>query len=167
MLLATEHLILRDFTRSDFEAFAALVADPEVMRFSLKGPMAKEEAKEYFQKRVLDHYAKYGFGVWAIFLKEDFIGFAGVITQALEGKEEVELGFRLNPKYWGKGYATEACKAICRYAFDELGFDRLISIIDPKNHRSLKVANRVGMHFLKEAIFHGFHVQVFVLKRGV
>lgn len=166
-MLNTEHLILREFTQADFEAFAALVADPEVMRFSLKGPIAKEEAKEYFQKRVLDHYAKYGFGVWAIFLKEDFVGFAGLITQTLEGKEEVELGFRLNPKYWGKGYATEACKAICRYAFEELGFDRLISIIDPKNHRSLKVASRVGMHFWKEAVFHGFDVQVFVLKREV
>jgi len=165
MLFSTKHLTLRDFTIADFDVFAALMADPEVMRFSLKGPLSKEEAKEYFQKRVIDHYAKYGFGLWAIFRKDQFIGFAGLISQNVDGKEEIELAFRLDPKYWGKGYATEAAKEICRYAFETLKCERLISIVDPKNERSLKVVQRVGMHFWKESIFYGFPVRVFVIKR--
>lgn len=167
MRLETERLILREFTIDDLDAFAALMADPKVMRFSLNGPMKNmAQVKEYFQKRILNHYAQYGYGLYAIFYKKDncFIGSIGLMTQNIDDEDKVELGYRLHPQYWGKGLATEACLAICNYAFTQLGLDELISIIDPKNIRSLGVAKRVGMKYLKDASFHNIPVQIYRIK---
>ena len=110
MLIKTPRLLIRNFTSSDFPDFAHLMADKEVMLFSLSGPMNQDLAMEYFERRILGHYQNHGFGLWALFLAEtkEFIGLAGLISQTIEGIEEVELAYRLHPNYWGKGYATEA-----------------------------------------------------------
>ncbi len=167
MRLDTERLTLREFTLNDLDAFAALMADPEVMRFSLSGPMKdKEQAREYLQKRILDHYTQYGYGLYAVIHKADncLAGLVGLISQNIDGEKKTELGYRLHPKYWGQGFATEACLAIRGHAFGKLGIDELISIIDPQNKRSLEVAKRIGMHPWKEAIFHNILVQIYALK---
>lgn len=163
MRLETERLILRKLTLDDLDAFAGLLADPEVMRFSLNGPMDKERAIEYLQKRILDHYDVYGYGLYAVVLNDKLIGIVGLINQNLDGKNWTELGYRLHPQYWGKGLATEACKAVCNYAFSELGMKELISIIDPKNIRSIEVARRIGMKYVKDTSFHSFAVQIYII----
>lgn len=167
IFINTERLILRKFEESDLHSFSLLAADPEVMRFSLKGPLSPEKAKEYFERRVLSHYQTHGFGLLAVFLKDtqDFIGFVGLIVQNIDETEEIELAYRLLPKYWNQGFATEAATAVCEYAFQTMAVERLISLIDPKNHKSLQVANRVGMHFWKHSVFHGFSVQVYCLSK--
>ncbi len=85
------------------------------------------------------------------------------MQQVIDDEPKVELGYRLVPSYWGQGLATEANVAIIHYAFTELGSKSLISIIDPANRRSLEAAKRIGMHYLKEAVFYGFSVQIFEL----
>jgi RimJ/RimL family protein N-acetyltransferase len=165
MIAQTKRLIIREFTPSDLDDLARLLADSEVMRFSISGPLNKEQAKEMLQKRILDHYEKYGFSLYALIYQDAFIGFAGLIVQKIDGEDLVELGYRLNPKYWGQGFATEAAIAICHYGFDQLKLDEIISIIDPKNTRSLAVASRIGMYFWKKTLFHNIPVQIYVLER--
>lgn len=162
-MIETQRLTIREFTQDDFDDFASLVADPEVMRFSLKGPLDQQEAKKYFQSRILAHYQENGFGLWALVLKEEktLIGFAGLITQEIEGKKKIELAYRLLPTYWGRGLASEAANAISEYAFTKLQLKDLISIIDTANHRSLLLAKRLGMNSLKKTQFHGFEVFVY------
>jgi len=166
MRLETERLILREFTINDLDAFAWLMADLEVMRFSLNGPMNKEQAREYLQGRIIAHYSEHGYGLNAVVLKTNnsLIGLIGLISQNVDGENKVELGYRLHPQYWGKGLATEACLVVCKYAFTELGMDELISIIDPKNTRSLEVAKHIGMHHWKNTSFHNFLVQIYKIK---
>jgi len=168
MMLETERLILRKFNIADLEAFASLMADPEVMRFSLNGPLKdREQAREYLQKRILDHYVQYGYGLFAAVHKKDncLIGFVGLISQVIDGEHKTELAYRLHPRYWGQGLATEAAFAICHYAFDDLGIDELISIIDPQNKRSIEMARRVGMHHWKNTTYNGFSVGIYLLKK--
>jgi ribosomal-protein-alanine N-acetyltransferase len=162
-MLDTQRLEIREFRPDDFDDFALLVADPEVMRFSLKGPLGREEAVGYFQNRIMGHYQKHGFGLWALILKEEkkLIGFAGLITQEIEGKEKIELAYRLLPTYWGRGLASEAATAISEYAFGTLHLKDLISIIDTGNHRSLLLAKRLGMDSLKKTDFHGHDVYIY------
>jgi RimJ/RimL family protein N-acetyltransferase len=162
-MIETQRLTIREFTKDDFDNFASLVADPEVMRFSLKGPLNREEAQQYFQSRILGHYQENGFGLWALILKEEkqLIGFAGLITQEVEGKKKIELAYRLLPTFWGRGLASEAANAISEYAFTKLELKDLISIIDTANHRSLLLAKRLGMNALKKTQFHGFEVFVY------
>lgn len=168
MILETERLILRKFTNDDLEAFALLMADPEVMRFSIAGPMReKQMVKEYLQKRILEHYSKFGFGLYAAIHKDDncLIGYVGLIRQPIDGENKVELAYRLHPHYWRKGLATEAALAVSHYAFDQPGISDLISIIDPKNVRSLDLAKRIGMRYWKEAVFHDIPVHIYALKK--
>lgn len=167
MLLQTQRLIIREFTNSDLEDFAALMANKEVMRFSISGPFNREQAQEYLQNRIITHYAQYRYGLWALILKDtqQLIGFSGLINQNIDGKKYIELGYRLFPDYWGQGFATEANQAIIRYAFETLDMNHLISIIDPQNTRSLEVAKRVGMQLMKEASFHGIPVRIFEIQR--
>jgi RimJ/RimL family protein N-acetyltransferase len=167
MILETKHLIIREFAASDLEDLARILSNAEVMRFSLTGePLSKKQTQEMLEKRIVAHYAQYGFGLWALITKEDnrLIGFAGLITQTIDGEELVELGYRLHPDYWGQGLATEACLAITEYAFNKLKMKRLISIIDPRNTRSLKVADRLSMSFWKETLFHDIPVYIYALK---
>ncbi|MCX6991053.1 MAG: GNAT family N-acetyltransferase [Chlamydiae bacterium] len=165
MQITTSRLLIRDFTSSDFPDFAHLMADSQVMRFSLTGPMNQALAEEYFQRRILGHYQSHGFGLWALFLEDtkEFIGLAGLISQTIDGIEEVELAYRLHPNYWSKGYATEAAIAISKHAFATMKINHLVSIIDPKNVSSEKVAERVGMQVWKPAVFHGHQVNIFKL----
>lgn len=165
MILTTQNLIIRKFTNEDLDDFSALMAIPEVMRFSTTGPLSKEQAKEYLQNKIIKHYEK-GFGLWAVTLKENrqLVGFAGLSHQMVDGQEEVEYGYRLNPAYWGKGYATEAGFAICKFGFDTLKVPYLVSIIDPNNQRSLNVAGRLGLHLWKKSDYSGIPVNIFRLE---
>lgn len=167
-MIKTERLILRQFNDDDLEAFASLMADPEVMRFSIAGPIKdREKVREYFRERILDHYTKYGYGLYAVIFQPNncFIGYVGLINQCIDHKNKIELAYRLFPDYWGKGLAIEAARAVCQYAFAKLNVDELISIIDPNNTRSMQVARRMGMTYAQEAIFYGMPVHIYRLER--
>lgn len=163
-LINTPRLTIREFKASDLNDFANIVADKEVMRFSVSGQLNKEQAKVYLE-RILDHYHQHGYGLWALIHNEHqhLIGFSGLINQQIDNELKVELGYRLIPSYWGQGLALEANQAIIQYAFKNLGLDSLISIIDPANERSLAVAKRVGMHHAKDTVFNGITVNIFEL----
>lgn len=164
MFIETARLEIREWTSDDFEEFAALMADPEVMRFSLQGrPLSPEEAQDLFHKRILEHY-KNGFGLWALYYKEEkkIIGFTGLITQEIDGTKKIELAYRLLPKYWHRGLALEAAREVCAYAFNVLKLKELISIIEPENTRSIRLAERVGMRPLKMTQYHNQDVYIYV-----
>lgn len=169
MWLETNRLIIRDFSQQDLEPLAQLFAHPEVMRFSRAGPLSLQQTQELLEHRILGHYAQHGFGLWALIHKENhqFIGVAGFSFQTVDGEEWPELGYRLYPAYWGNGLASEACKAIVEYGFQHLGLDRIISIIEAANKRSIQVALGVGMHYWKNAIFYEKPVQIYTLRKIV
>lgn len=165
-MIETPRLIIRPFQVHDGEAFAILMADPEVMRYSISGPLTdRAKVDHYFQKRIIDHYAERGYGLYAVFEREkdQFIGYVGLIDQNIEGENKVELGYRLFPQFWGQGLASEACRAVTNYAFTTLGLKELISIIDPHNARSLNVAKALGMQLWKSTSFHQIPVQIYRL----
>jgi len=136
------------------------------MRYSLKGALDREGVLESV-KTIRAHYEQHGYGLWGLILKEtnQLIGIAGLVNQTVDGQQYVELGYRLAKKYWGKGLATEAAQAIKKYAFEALKLDRIISIIEPSNLLSSKVAERVGMTRLKSTTFHGFFVDIYEVGR--
>lgn len=169
MFLTTKRLIIRDFSTQDLEPLSSILGNEEVMRFSVAGPLSLEQTRDYLQHRIMGHYAKHGFGLWALMDKEEkrLVSLAGLMMQEVDGEELVELGYRLDPAYWGKGLAIEAGASIAEYGFNELGIEKIISIIDPENKRSLNVAARIGMHYWKDATFHGIAVQIYALNKVV
>ncbi|MBM3184309.1 MAG: GNAT family N-acetyltransferase, partial [Chlamydiae bacterium] len=87
--------------------------------------------------------------------------------QTIDGTNLVELAYRFDPSYWGKGLAVEAAAAIVEYGFRELHLDQVIAIIDPQNKQSVRVAAKIGMHYWKDSVFHEIPVRIYRLSKIV
>ena len=162
----TPRLILRRFRWEDLDELAVLLADPEVMRFSVHGPYDYATVRDQALPAYIDSFDHpEGLIRLAIEVKATgrLIGFAGLARQILDDQPEIETGYRLLRDCWGHGYATEAVTAIRDYAFRNLGLKRLVAVIDPQNVRSQRVAEKIGMTFEKMAAFHGRLIRVYTI----
>jgi ribosomal-protein-alanine N-acetyltransferase len=162
----TARVILRHFTLADVDALAPIMARPEMNRYSYRGPLSRDETLAMLE-RFLNRYRRDGTGPYALLLKPGLklIGYAGLPVQEVDGVRELEVGYGIDPGYWGQGLASEAACAARDHAFETLGRDRLISIVRKENVQSVKVAGRMGMHLEKETLFYGAPVQVYAISR--
>lgn len=156
-IAATKRLRLRRFTPTDQTALTQLFADPDVMRFG-DGPRSQEWVREWL-RHTLDSYARRSYGPWAVVEKAsgETIGYCGLFHYPdVNGRAEIEIGYRLARAYWGQGYATEAVIAARDYAFNALGLTRLIALIDPANAASIRVADKAGLRHEAEVMLPGY-----------
>lgn len=169
----SDRLILRSWNSSDVEPFLAMNQDDRVVEF-LAGKMTKAQVEDFiFQAN--DHIEKYGFGLWALELKENgkLIGFTGLKYQdfAASFLPAFEIGWRLAFEYWGKGLAFEAAQKNLAIAFDEFKLDHLVSFTAVKNLRSQKLMQKIGMKrdlngdFLHPKLAKNHHLSKHVLYR--
>jgi RimJ/RimL family protein N-acetyltransferase len=164
-LVETPRLLMREWLPRDLEPHAEMSADPEVMRYigdgSTHGPAQswREVATH------IGHWELRGYGQWAIERKEDgaSIGRAGLWCP--EGWPGIEVGWKLARDAWGNGYATEAGRASIDWAWESLGLSELISLIQPGNAASIRVAERLGMERRRETSVGGQDAIVFGLER--
>lgn len=166
-IIETDRIFLRPFCIKDIEPFAKICANPNVMRYIGDGkPVSLDIISEKIPEWI-ELYEKQKYGLMALVLKEtnELIGFCGFIHQIVDGDEYIELGYRLDEAYWGKGVATEAALAVRDYAFNVLEIPLLISIIHHHNDASKRVAKKVGMKLMKQTNFKNVLVDVFCLKR--
>lgn len=142
-ILETERLRLRPFCGSDFDEYAALKADPEVARY-LSGEIWDRARSWRHLAFLVGHWQLGGTGMWAVEHRETraFLGTIGFADP--EGWPGFELAWTLARRWWGHGYATEGARAALAYAIEVLKKDRVISLIFPDNHRSIRVAERLG-----------------------
>ena len=151
VVVETDRLRLRPWRPAeDLPALAALNAEPQVMRWVAPNrPLRPEESAALLQ-RIGDHWREHGYGLWAVEPREGggCIGFAGLAIPSFLPAvlPAVEVGWRLAPAWWGRGLATEAARASVAYGFEALGLRSVVSVIDPANVRSLRVAEKLGMH---------------------
>lgn len=122
-----------------------ILQDDETM-YAYEGAFSDEEVQEWLDRQI-SRYQKWGFGLWAVILKEtdEMIGQCGLTMQPWKGEEVLEIGYLFNRMYWHKGYAAEAAKACKKYAFEILKANEVCSIIRDTNIASQKVAMRNGM----------------------
>ena len=144
-MLETERLVLREMTMDDLSETRKIVCDDETM-YAWEGAWTETENIAGLEKQ-LASYAEHGFGRWAVILKTtgEFVGMCGLQYTDADGKQVLEIGYLFNKVYWKNGYATEAAIACKKYAFDELGFDEVFSIIRDTNLSSMNVAIRNRM----------------------
>jgi [ribosomal protein S5]-alanine N-acetyltransferase len=154
MITETERLALREMTREDFTSLCEILMDGGVM-YAYEGAFSEEEARAWLEKQ-LGNYAQYGFGLWAVVLKEtgEMIGQCGLTMQYWGAREVLEIGYLFKKKHWHHGYASEAA-AVCRkYAFEKLGAEEVFSIIRDTNTASQNVAKRNGMALAGSFVKH-------------
>lgn len=114
--------------------------------YAYNGAFSNDETQQWLDKQIA-RYKKYGFGLWAVILKEtdEMIGQCGLSMQLWNGDEVLEIGYLFQKNYWHKGYATESAKACKDYAFQKLKANEVCSIIRDTNKPSQNVALRNGM----------------------
>ena len=145
VILETARLALRELEPDDLDFLASMMADPEVShhydrRFS-------REAADEWLHRQLERYAMDGHGLWLAMDKASRtpVGQVGLILQTVQGQKRPEIGWLLDRKKWGKGYATEAGAAVRDAAFTRWKYPEVISLIRPANTSSQRVAERLGL----------------------
>jgi RimJ/RimL family protein N-acetyltransferase len=166
----TERLLLRGWRDEDVEPYARLCADPEVMKYIGGGATLTLEESGTQISWFVRHWEERGFGPWVVEEKASgaFIGFTGLVYQDewTEGEHKTEVGWRVGRSYWGQGLATEAAMASVRYGFEELSLERIISIIQPENVASRRVAEKAGLTLRGEARWRGADTAWYAIDRG-
>lgn len=145
--IETQRLCLRQWNAADFEPFAAMNSDSEVMKF-FPALLTRQES-DALVSRFQALIAEKGWGFWAVETKADarFIGFVGLNSPGykLPFSPCTEIGWRLMRSAWGQGYATEAGQAALRFGFQQLELNEIVSFCVRDNHRSYAVMHRLGM----------------------
>ncbi|UVJ43421.1 GNAT family N-acetyltransferase [Pseudomonas sp. LS1212] len=145
--LESARLLLRQWHDDDLPEFAALCADPQVMRY-FPAPLSRLETAALIG-RIRGHFAEYGFGLWALERKDTgaFIGLTGLLHVGFDAPftPAVEIGWRLARRHWGLGFASEAAWTCLRCAFGQLGLEEVVSFTSQSNLPSQKVMQAIGM----------------------
>lgn len=151
VLIESERLSFREIGLKDLEVMFQMHSDLEVQRYTGEPPVKSRDEMEVAIRTRLKDYRRHGYGRWAVLLKgrNTFIGWAGLAF--LPEFDEIDLGYRFLPEYWGRGYATEAARAILRYGFDSLLLDRIVAIALKEHKASIRVMEKIGMKFEKYA----------------
>jgi RimJ/RimL family protein N-acetyltransferase len=153
----TARLRFREMTPADLDDMAALLGDPEVMRF-YPAPKTRDEAAAWIagsQRR----YADDGFGLWIVETHDgEFVGDCGLSWQPVNGRSVLEVGYHVRAALQGRGYATEAATA-CRELAREHGFTELNAIVHPENIASRRVAEKLGMTHVEDDLAHPWIVR--------
>jgi RimJ/RimL family protein N-acetyltransferase len=143
-ILTTDRLRLRAFKASDLDAYAAMQANPEVMRYLVTGRTSTPVEVWRTMATSIGAWALRGYGMWACEKIDDgaFVGSVGIF-QPLEWPEP-EIAYSLDRPFWRQGFATEAAKAARDWLFEHFPLRRAASFIRPDNHPSKRVAERLG-----------------------
>jgi [ribosomal protein S5]-alanine N-acetyltransferase len=162
MLIETNRLILREFQRADLQELAPILADSKVMKFSPTGVNSVEQVQERIEG-FITCYKEFGFGKWAVVLKENnqLLGYCGIAVDQIDGKDEKELGYRIDSRYWGQGLATEAAAAAIKYGFEQFNLPYVLGIVERANSASIRVLEKVGMRHERVTIFHKVEMDVY------
>jgi [ribosomal protein S5]-alanine N-acetyltransferase len=143
--LSTERLRLRRFTPGDLELLVRLNGDERVMRYA-GGVKTREQTGELLRGRILQYYEEHpGMGVWATIERDSGACIGMHLLNHIQGESFIQVGYLLLPEFWGKGYATEMCRAVLRYGFAGLGLPRIVAITNMDNVDSQRVLLKAGL----------------------
>ncbi|WP_244298412.1 GNAT family N-acetyltransferase [Micromonospora cremea] len=142
-------MTLRGWRNDDLDSLAAINADPEVMRYIMDGSVRDRRQSADGLQKMIANWQERGYGLFAVEVRETgvFVGWAGLAVPDFlpEVMPAVEIGWRLDRRSWGHGYATEAATAALRFGFLDRGLDRIISVRHVDNDRSARVMEKLGL----------------------
>lgn len=147
-IIETERLLLREITEDDAEFILELLNEPGWIRnIGDRGVRTIDDARRYIADRFVAGYERFGFGLYLVELKESgaSAGMCGLVRR--DSLEDVDIGFAFLERFWSRGYAFESASAVMDYARNALGLKRIVAIVSPDNRGSIKVLEKIGLHF--------------------
>lgn len=165
-ILKSTRIRLREYTHADIEELAAILGNEETMRFYSR-PKTRDECVGWIDWN-LKLYAEHGFGLWVMESRQSgaFLGDCGLTPQLVEGVADIEIGWHTKKEFWNQGFATEAAFACRDLGFNDFGLKHLISIIDPGNIASRRVAEKIGMRPERTAIHNQLPCVIYTIERS-
>ena len=150
MLIETERLLLREMTEEDFHALYKVLADPNIMQHY--SYVFDENMVKNWILRNIERYRVFGFGLWAVCLKEtgEIIGDCGLTMQLIGGEIKPEIGYHIRGDEQRKGYAKEAAIAVREWTFNNSPFNGVYSYMKYTNEPSYKTAISYGCRQVDE-----------------
>lgn len=163
--IETLRLRLRHFTPNDADELHRIYSNPELFKYmSNEKPLLWEQTRTVINS-IIESWQHYNFGVWALVDKRNqkLIGHCGL--KYLENTLEVQIGYLLLKRYWGKGLATEAALASLKYGFEVMKLPKIVAVAKPENIASRRVMEKVGMKYEKDAYYYNNNVVYYSISR--
>ena len=166
VILETKRLRFATWRWEDWKGFRRLTTDPLVVRYLGTGEPWPDERVQEFVARQCENWEDHRICLWKLLPKDNdtLIGICGL--QHLPEGPDVEIGWWLAPSHWGQGLATEAARHALAYGFEVSNFERIVAIAQAANRDSLRVMERIGMRFEREALHKGIRVVLYAISRG-
>ncbi|MGB3078804.1 MAG: GNAT family N-acetyltransferase [Saprospiraceae bacterium] len=167
--LQSSRLVTRFLTRDDISIWTDFFKDEEAIELMpTYGLTTHEERATRWIEKQLDRYATHRMGHQALIDKNTnaFIGQSGLLVQEVDGVTELEVGYHVFKKYWGQGYAPEAARLFLNHAFENNLSDSVISIIDTRNLRSQRVADKNGLLREKQTTWSDLNVYIYRIDKS-
>ena len=167
----TDRLILREMLPDDVNGMFELDSDPLVHKYLGNKPIQTIEESKKMITYVRDQYVNQGVGRWSVIEKAtgDFMGWSGLkfyFDYTLNSKTHFyDIGYRLIPRYWGKGYATESAIAAMDYGFNNLKLDTIVGLAEVENIGSNKILKKIGLKYIEVFAHEGEKVNWYELKK--
>lgn len=153
MHLESERLVIRPFHIEDAEAVFEYISDPKVMKYIPEGVMTLEETNSFILENTGEDAEKF-----AVLLKDENRLIGHIAFFKYFGDHTYEIGWVFNPKYYNKGFATEAARAVLNFGFAKMKLHRIIATCQPENTPSYRIMEKIGMRregYFKKCIPHG------------
>jgi ribosomal-protein-alanine N-acetyltransferase len=165
VILESERLRFATWKEEDWEEFRELTSDPLVVRYLGTGEPWPEARVREFVARQCENWERHRMCLWKLLPRAsgELIGICGL--QRLPEGPDVEIGWWLAPAHWGHGLATEAARHALAYGFKVCNLERIVAIAHPANRDSLRVMERIGMRFEREAVHKGTRVVLYAIER--
>lgn len=161
--------MMRPFSADDIDGLHRMWIDPGVREFLWDDQIIPRETAVAIVEGSTDSFAQHGFGFWVVCFKDDpaLVGFGGLRHFTADGGEKsaVEILYGITPEHWGKAIATEAARAVQRYAFEETNLKQIYAGADPPNVASFRVMEKIGMKFAGRMMVNGLEAIYYVMKR--
>ena len=163
IIVRTDRLLVRQWVPDDWKRLRPLMTDPRVLAYIGRGEPWPDERIRRFVDGGIEKAATRGWVLWPVVHEADaeLVGFCGFNDGF---PPDVEIGWRLLPAYWGRGLATEAARAVLDYGFRTFGFPRVISVAQPANVASIRVMEKIGMHFDRRFVHDGIEVVSYAIE---
>ena len=156
-IFETKRIEFRHLVPNDFDNLYRMYSDGEMRRYFPDGVRSKAETREELEWFLNGHPTHPKLGLWATVEKStgSFIGRSGLLPWVIDGVLEVEIAYMVVKERWGDGFGSEIAKGLVSYAFDTLGLDSVIALIDRDHSASIRTAESAGLTFEKEIFFDG------------
>ena len=166
--LLTRRLRMRPYTKEDADAHLRVVSDAEFRRYFPPPPRFQPTRDSVLVGigRFTEHWHQFGYGIWALELRDGgrLVGYCGL--RHLPETREVELLYGIDRAFWRAGLTTEAARAALRYGFEHMGFDRVMAVTVPENVPSRGVMEKCGLGYEREARYFEIDCVYYAINRA-